>query len=542
MSVIPIKPGQSPGTPMSDLVGRPRGKERLDAILAQKDPGALIRELPLQDLYYLVKEVGLADADTVVELASTEQMVGLIDLDTWEGDRQSAGLMKPWLAALLEAGPDRLAEVWRELDAELTALLIQRWTRIYNIVEEEVPDDEEPPFFATPDRFYMIKIIAEDPEDARLCERLLDWLYRGDMVQARHTLRQASSEPTAELEEQAYRWRTNRMADLGYVPFEEAVEVYAPVEPGRIKIGERSAEPLVAGSHLPAPWQRPALEPSFLGRVLTSITDPAEAARLESSLVLLFNRVLSADRVAPGDTTQVVTGAARAAATLSLGLETLCRGDIERAHEALATVSLTRLHRLGHTVALQLGRLLTALGARAARLEEPMASIAQALRGQRPAFPRLLDDPPQSGTRPIASVADLRRATMAFAVLGAETVLVHEILRQDPVALGDGVTLGDVGRTATAHILLGQPADAARLRLPDVVALASVMPEGQVPVDAAMRVLAALTELATALQLELPPQSDQVVAGWLQHLARGIEQRGDKVVLDRRFVEGLLVE
>src|SRR4029453_9115169 len=115
----------------------------------------------------------------------------------------------------------------------------------------------------------------------------------------------------------------------------------------------------------------------------------------------------------PGDTTAAVAGAARAASTLSLGLATIARGDVDRGVAALAHVSLVRLHRLGHTVTLQLGRLLGALGARAARLDAPSASVAPAMRGVRPAYHRLLDDPPESGTRPIVSIEDMRRATLA---------------------------------------------------------------------------------------------------------------------------------
>lgn len=536
-------PGQhGPASPLADLAGRPRGRERMQAILDARDPGGLVRELPVQDLYLLLKEVGLEDASEIVELTTPEQFQGLVDLDCWEGDRQAPELLRPWLSALIEAGPDRVAEVWRALDPELAALIIQRWTRIYNLAEEEVPDDEEPPFFPTPDRFFMVKITAEDDEDVRLVERTLDWLYRGDMVLARHILRTAASEPIAELEEMSYRFRSGRLADMGFAPFEEALEVYAPIDPAKVVIGERSQEAVVPNSHLPATMARPALDSHFLGRVLRRITDPAEAGRLESALVMVFNRVLAADRVAPGDTTAAITGAARAAATLSLGLETLARGDEARGVDALASVSLTKLHRLGHTVALQLGRLVGALGSRAERLEEPMATIANAVRGQRPAFPRLLDEPPAPGTRPFTSSADLRRAVDALTRLAAETVLVYDVLGDDPAKRGPAVTLGDLGRTAVARALLGEPAAPRPLRLPDVVGLAKVLPGGTPSPEALQRVHDAIAARAQASGHALPPHWQAVVDEWLARLGRGVAQRGDQVVLDRAFVEGLLLE
>jgi hypothetical protein len=540
--VIPLFGDAPAGAPLSDLAGRPRGSERLNAILSQKNAAAVVAAMPIQDLYYLIQEVGLSDAQELVELATPEQFQGMIDLDAWQGDRFDTQLMRPWLGALVEAGFEKLSSVWRELDAELTALLLQRWTRIYNIVEEELPDDEEPPFFPTPDRFFMVKITAEDDGDVRLVERVLDWLYRGDAAQARHTLRQASSEPTAELEEMSHRWRAGRLADLGYAAYDEALQVYRPIDPASIKVDEMSQETPIDQQRLPAPLAGPAVGTGFLARVLGRITDTVEASRIETALVMLLNRVLAADRVQPGDTTAAVAGSARAAATLSLGLETIARGDVDRGVAAIARVGLTRLHRLGHTVTLQLGRLLAALGPRAARLDEPYATIATGFRGARPAYSRLLEDPPETGARPIATLEDMRRATLAVTRVAAQTVLVHDLLHADPIRLGDAVTLGDVGRTAVAHALLSGTASAAPLRLAHVVALAEQLPGGQASSVAREKIARAFGQLAAEKKIPLPPEWAAVVDGWIADLGRGVAHRGDQVVLDRRFVEGLLVE
>jgi hypothetical protein len=537
----PIRPDLEPRAAL-DLGARPRGKERLEAILAQRDPGRIVAEMPVMDLFYLVKEVGLADAQELVELATPEQFQSFLDLDLWKNDVLEPADVRPWLGALVEAGPEKLAQVWRELDPELTALLLKRWTRIYNLYEEEVPDDEEPPFYPTPDRFFMVKITAEDAEIVRLVERSLDWLYRVDQELARHTLRAAMSEPGPELEEQCFRWRSGRMADLGYAPVDEALVVYQPLELGKVKIDEERADLPAPGERLPAPVAGAAVKGGFLGRVLARVTDPELAARLETGLVLLFNRVLAADHVSPGDTVGVTAGTARAAATLSLGLEALSRGDEALAERALAHVSLTRLHRVGHTIGLQLGRLVAALGARAGRAEEPLAGIAAALRGPRPTLARSLDDTPGPGTRPIGSMDDVRRVTQAATRLAAQVVLVYEVVGADPAQLGEAVTLGDVGRTAAARAALGGPAEARPLGLADVTALGQALAGGALPDDARERVARAFGERAAQRKIVLPPECGAVLDGWMAELAFGVQKRGSGVVLDRKFVEGLLLE
>lgn len=513
--------GVIPLSRFTAALGRLRGKKRMEMILEQKDPAALVAEMPVQDLYFLIKEVGLADAGELIELATPEQFQGFLDLDVWDVDRLRDADARPWLAALLDAGFEKLGHVWAELDPELTALLLQRWTRIYNIVEEELPEWEDPPFYPTPDRFFMVKITADDPEVIHLVERLLDHLYRADAAQARHTLRAAMSEPPAEMEEMAYRWRAGRLQDLGYAAHDEALEVYQPVDPGAVKIGEGTSVWPDVPTTLPAVFAEPTLKTGFFGQVLARVNDVEESRRLEAAIVTLLNRALAADRVSPGDATAAAAGAARAAATISLGLEALARGDVERGLEALRTIALVRLHRLGYTITLQLKKLALALGARAERAEEPLASVAAGLREKRPVYARVLDDPPQPGTRPFTTMDDVRRAATAIARLAAETQLVFDVGGADPRALGHAVTLGDAGRTLLVHAALGHEPRVAPLTQEDVRAFLA-LPE---------RDRRAAAEIALRERLGTPPQEfSAVIEGWMGDLT------------DLRRVESLIVE
>jgi hypothetical protein len=441
------------------ILSRARGTKRLDFLLAQPDAASLIAELPVQDLYYLIKEVGVGEAHEVLAMATPEQVQSFLDLDAWREDRLEIAQARPWLAALIDAGPDKVAQVWRELDPELAALLIARSARVYNIVEEDVPEDEEPPFYPTPDRFFLVKITAEEAEDVRIVERTLDHLYRADAELARHILRSAQTETLAYLEETSHRFRSGRMQDLGYADYYEALEVFRPLTVGQggAVIGEGTADRPADPQSLPAPLGDPALRRGFFGRVLREITLAEEARRIEGALIALFNRVLAADRVSPADLELARGVAERAAATVSLGLEAVARADLARGVEALRSISLTRLHRVGYTLGLRLVKLLDALGPRTAHAEEPQRSLIDALRLPRPAFPRALDDPPSAGVRPLTTLADLARVTSLLADLAAQIRLVYDLLQTDPAKLGDGITLGDVIRSAVVQAALERP-------------------------------------------------------------------------------------
>src|SRR5690606_199877 len=101
---------------------------------------------------------------------------------------------------------------------------------------------EERPVFATPDSFFAVVLASEDETEVRLVHQIIDHLYRGDAELARTTLMAARSALDSELEELAYRWRAGRMADLGYVDFYEALELYRLLDPADVLIGEGSAE------------------------------------------------------------------------------------------------------------------------------------------------------------------------------------------------------------------------------------------------------------------------------------------------------------
>jgi hypothetical protein len=273
-----------------------------------------------------------------------------------------------------------------------------------------------------------------------------------------------------------------------------------------------------------------------LGRV----TDAAEAQRLEAALVTLLNRVLAAAHVRPSDTVAAAAAAATGAATLSLGLETVARGDEARGVEALATIALARLHRAGVTVVRKLADAAQVLGPHAARAEEPHLSLLAALARPRPEYPRALDDPPDLGTRPFAQTADVRRAAHALAVLAAQVTVVRDGLGADPAALGPAVTLGDVGRTAILRASLGGAAEARPVGPDDVRRFAGLLENGRLP-DAA-RAQARIRERLDGAKILVPQEFAAAIAGWIGDLERELGRLDLSARPDPRFVGGLLLE
>ncbi|HEY2743625.1 MAG TPA: DUF6178 family protein, partial [Polyangia bacterium] len=273
-----------------------------------------------------------------------------------------------------------------------------------------------------PDRFYLLDVIAPG-EDGKALERILDWIYRFDLEVGRRIIMSAKWELGSDLEEHAWRWRQGRMADLGYVDFYEALSIYQYLDPASVKSDEQTfvAPPPETPTELPAVLAGSLDEAGFFGRALGTLASDAAVERLHGALVLLINKAMAADLVDPGDFEHGKEALARAVATVGLGLEYLARGDATRAGQALESVALERIFRVGFSLTLQLKSLADTLvkkGLDPVGLDEPWDEVVRALRARRPEYPRALDSspgvPPATGTRHFATLADVSRAAAAL--------------------------------------------------------------------------------------------------------------------------------
>jgi hypothetical protein len=449
-------PARAPQAPLPNNVvalsryraqlGRGRKLRRADELLSGPEPERAVRALPGDEFYYVVHEIGLRDATDIIALARPEQVRAALDFALWERDQIVPERAAEWLEVLSEAPYESIGEWVVGLDVELFALLLRQTSRIYDLTQEEAPDEATGTFYPTPDGLFVLDVTGFDvdgaagPEDggetenvhpsARAIIRIVDGLYRADQNLARRLLVGTRAELDSELEELAYRWRQGRMADLGFADYYEALEVYRELDPASVRIGEvqpgkgrmrpiageREADG--ASARTPAALvDRMARGGSPFARAAQGLSAEAEIAELHFALVTLTNRVLAADRVTPGDDAVVSATLDRLVATLDLGLDFLARGDAAREIEAVRTVPLVRLFRVGVSLIAKAKRLATTLrrkGPFAATgldlLEREDAPVLEALSRHRPELSGLLDEPPTGVDRPFRTLADLARA------------------------------------------------------------------------------------------------------------------------------------
>lgn len=455
-------------------LGRGRKQRRADVILSGPEPERTVRALPGDEFYYVVHELGLNDAGDILALARPEQIQAALDFALWERSELVPERAAEWLEALAEAPPEQISAWVQGLDVELFALLLRKTSQVYDLSQEEAPDEAVGTLYPTPDGLFVLDVWGvvgaegapadeqtEAPSSARAMIRIIDNLYRDDRHLARRLLVGTRSELDSELEELAYRWRQGRMEDLGFADYYEALEVYRPLDPTTVRVGESKpgslrTRPTDVRDGVDAPSRAPsalveriAHGASPFSRAVQGVSNAEEVSELHFALVALTNRVLAADRVTPGDDAAVSATLERLLATLDLAVELLARGDAEREVEAVRTVALVRLFRLGVSLIGKVKTLATTLrrkgpfaaAAMSAALVEPEeALVLDAVLRHRPLFAGILDEPPSNADRPFRSLADLARATAAIERAAATQALLLG-LGVTPALLGPGSPL-----------------------------------------------------------------------------------------------------
>ena len=153
-----------------------------------------------------------------------------------------------------------------------------------------------------------------------------------------------------ENEEWANRWRTARLQDLGFPPWDEAMALYRHLPPAeRGRIDSRAAPLDVAEWHLPV-WipSLPAGRESR-HRIFQSIADlePEERRAAFYAFVAVANKIAVADRMDLSDAETINGAIEKAAIWMSRGLDLVTEENALAPVEVLRSVALERLFTVG---------------------------------------------------------------------------------------------------------------------------------------------------------------------------------------------------
>lgn len=359
---------QVSGNPVIDRIetwlGVQDPAEQIDSIIRREDAEETLQSMDAPVLYRLIKRAGWDQAYDLLQYVTPEQLQVFIDFDCWQRDRLQTETLQKWLSALVaEADDEQFKTVCRELDPEILPIFFKTHLKVEQTDDENQPPEEwEGEVEVTPDGWYAIKYPEDDEDAGRLIRMILDRLYYVDRTLAWTLLEAVRWELMANMEEEAYRWRNSRLEEFGFVPREQAVEVYAfrsPVQ-YRESIEEKDKGDQARRVEPPARLDVPAVvrdefdDEFFVYRVMRAITDDEDLRRILYQMRTLMNRTIVADGIEPGNLELGREVVRRTLGYLSLGLEFLARGKDEKAAGYLRDLPTKEIFQTGYSLTAKL--------------------------------------------------------------------------------------------------------------------------------------------------------------------------------------------
>jgi hypothetical protein len=523
-----------------EVIRNSRGKKKYEMLLDAKDGNWLTPMLHPQEIYLTISAIGPEYASELLMMASTEQIVTLIDLDCWEKDHLDQNSTLQWLSLLLEAGPEKAAKTITDMEPELAALILKSFLKV--TAGPEVYNDEDADGNANRlEGLYDIDYCNE--EAAKVVGGILLAIQQEDEKVWMHLLELVRAELDSVLEEEVYQTRNIRLLDFGFSSPAEARRIYTRVDPDEFQPTRGKQFGLESdGIQSSLPLLRLAQPGGLLAEVLVGGISHSVA----TELCMLANLKMSADLVDLSREESVSAALSQLYAELNLGLEKLANQDIDAAGGLLNDCYLQEIFQVGHA-------LIQRLAERARKLQSlPFAGLLDG------PFRRFIEslqlNPPQlfrgirvGDAQQAVEISTLKQLEEIEAILAqiemqvqiAGTLLALDLNRLEPLIEDSNIeeisdlTLSDLFLTALANQLLGGDFTPHPLASADLITLHRLVTQNN-------KLNPLLVEqVRTQLDEQLPGASvfaDYCLEIWQEEFCRLAEAD-----IDPRYLGGLIV-
>ncbi|MGD8492599.1 MAG: DUF6178 family protein [Desulfobacterales bacterium] len=345
-------------------------EKALDRILNDRQPAALVHSFPEQDFYLLVNEIGAEDSLPLLSLATNKQWEHIVDLETWQKDHIDINSVTRWMNLLMETDSQRFIH-WILNDH----LEFMEWYLFKNLEIRIREHDQDPAefgdeFFTLDDIYYLrfIDIPSEsesekliDQQRRKFLTQIAQRLASSDHLIYQSVFLEAAHVIPAETEEDCYRWRNTRLAEKGFLPFDEAVGIYQPIKPGELEGKRKKFIPPASRqvSTLPVPVSplRELKQDNYFTRALQTIEAANIVQLLQTEFAHLCNQVVVADSRIIGERNTLQEVVKKTSDYISIGLEEILKDQKDDTANGAALIMqymLQDIFRVGFGTALKL--------------------------------------------------------------------------------------------------------------------------------------------------------------------------------------------
>jgi len=329
------------------------GTDKLRILTETEDLPAVFKALRNDEVFHLVRDIGIEDAFELLPFATKEQRQTFVDLAIWRDAALEPAKFDQVMGLALAESWDFAVQFVNELGPETIALRIFSKATVYTQEEAEnvsIPDDV---FFNSPDGVFLV--VCNTPDDVAPLRQLMELLYASGVEEA-HSLIQAGRRDTiASIADQAEHFREARLEDVGFPRSLDRFSLFEPIVLAELKqtlieriekqlgkISARTAEGTALGLQVLKSDSK-----LFFWKALAIAEDSADISGYIQEMTLLVNRVFAAVETDPMDSEAWKDASDRTLSFMSLGLQELSQNSLETAADLLIVAWPAELFKAG---------------------------------------------------------------------------------------------------------------------------------------------------------------------------------------------------
>lgn len=342
-------------------------KQRVDQLLSAPNSEALVQALSPIEYTMLLKEMPEMRPQ-LLQLAQPQHIRTVLDLDCWHKDTLQSPRVLEWLEELQRTGMDVFARTLQALDLEMLIAFLRLHIRVQGALPPEEEDEPKHYDEVLANELYRIEFIDQESSLNQRVRHFLQALRLTDLDLYHSLMQGAMWEQDSELTEWAYRWKSGRLQDEGFLDYYDALDTYrlvdlehvAPAPTGPLP-SPAPPEGAVASGLVPSYIWSLTPADSLLDHALAGNFSAETSERLCWEMVYLCNRELVYDQVDFGNTAAVRASLHRVHTYLSIGIEYLSGNDTRQLPRLLTTHALQFISQVGFTLIMRLHQRATRL-------------------------------------------------------------------------------------------------------------------------------------------------------------------------------------
>jgi hypothetical protein len=335
--------------------------ERAGLLLDSADIAAIVPRIPPEELLFTLRGAKGGEISEIMSYARPSQMRFVLDMELWSKDEIVPERSEFWMKLFDNFDLSTLERYIKALDHADLAVLTGKQI-VATLADEDghpAHDDIDGYTSFTLDGVYYYTV-----KDALvpMTKKFLTLLISEERSKYLQLLELYVVGFDIEDEETALQFRRARIAEHGFVDFDEAQKVYAPLTPEKLDAQlprRKGAASVFEREGFEVPLYPVAQTPHGAGKlraVLDRFADSDQSEALMAQLATLTNKVMAADVMDFSDIESFRTAALKVAGYLTIGLELVCGPDEDAMERAVDRHWLEHIFRIGWSRVNSLGK------------------------------------------------------------------------------------------------------------------------------------------------------------------------------------------